>query len=104
MLAVSLFVTRAAHCARMALWIGLLALLSVGAVAACQSPAGGGSTAPSAAPDGSSAPVAPAIETEHPDAENPIPFPTSPPPVAPAIELEHPEHDQPLPSLPSETP
>jgi len=100
----SLFVSRAADYARMGISVGLLALLSLGAVAACQAPAGAGSSSPSVAPDRSSIPVAPAIETEHPDAESPIAVPTSPAPVAPAIELEHPDHDLPLRSPPSESP
>ena len=103
MLLLSRFAARAADYARMAIWVGLLALLSVGAVVACQAPAGAGSSSPPASPDKSAAPVAPAIETEHPDAESPI-APSSPAPVAPAIELEHPEHDLPLPWPPSESP
>jgi hypothetical protein len=104
MLLLSRFAARAADYARMAIWVGLLALLSVGAVAACQAPAGAGSSSPPAAPDQSSAPVAPAIETEHPDAESPIPLPSSPAPVAPAIELEHSDHDLPLEWPSSESP
>jgi hypothetical protein len=104
MLLLSLFVARAADYARMAIWVGLLALLSVGAVVACQAPAGAGSSTSPGASDDSSAPVAPAIETEHPDAESPIALPASPAPVAPAVELEHPDHDLPLPWPPSESP
>lgn len=65
----------------MTLWIGLLALLSVGLVAACSPSAG----------DEPSAPVAPAIETGHPEHDSPIPLPTSVKPIAPAIETDHPD-------------
>jgi hypothetical protein len=94
---------RAAHWARMATSTALLAVLLMGIVAACSQPAGGGSSAPSERSEGPSAPVAPAIETDHPDAEQPIPMPSSPAPVAPAIETDHPDAEQPIP-FPSETP
>jgi hypothetical protein len=45
--------------------------------------------------------VAPAIETEHPDAERTLPLLVSPSPVAPAIETEHPDAERTLP-LPSQ--
>ena len=80
----------------MAIWVGLLALFSMGVVAACQTPEGG----TSASPGSTSAPVAPAIETDHPDAESPIALPGSPVPVAPAIEVDHPDAESPIP-LPS---
>jgi hypothetical protein len=77
--------------------IVFLALLLASVVAACRAPAGDGSSPASAEPDRPSAPVAPAIETNHPDAESPILPPTSPGPVAPAIETDHPDAEQPIP-------
>ncbi len=73
---------------RMTLWIGLLALLSVGLVAACSPSAG----------DETSAPVAPAIETEHPEHDSPIPMPASIKPIAPAIETDQPDVEVTFPS------
>jgi hypothetical protein len=86
----------------MASRIALLALLLVGVMAACREPAGGGSSSPSAQPGRPSAPVAPAIETDHPAAERTVAPPVSPVPVAPAIETDHPDAEQtiPLPSQP----
>jgi hypothetical protein len=71
----------------------LLALI----VSACQGPAGEPTDAPTTSP------VAPAVESTHPDAERTIPLPTSPAPVAPAIESEHPDAERtiPLPSSPA---
>ena len=65
----------------MAIWIGLLALLSVSVVAACSPSASG-------EPSG---PVAPAVETDHPEHDSPIPLPASIEPIAPAIETDHPD-------------
>jgi len=45
--------------------------------------------------------VAPAIETDHPDAESPIPLPASGEPIAPAIETDHPDAESPIPRPPS---
>ena len=84
----------------MAIWMALFALLLVGVVAACREPADDGRSTPSVTPERPSAPVAPAIETDHPDAESPIPLPASPAPVAPAIEADHPDAESPIP-LPS---
>ena len=81
--------------------IAFLALLLVGFVAACRPPAGDGSSPAASEPDRPSAPVAPAIETNHPDAESPIPLSESPGPVAPAIETNHPGAENPIP-LPSQ--
>jgi len=75
----------------------LLALLLVGVVAACRKPVDIGSPSPSVAPEAPSAPVAPAIESEHPDAERTLPLLSSPPPVAPAIETDHPDAERTLP-------
>jgi hypothetical protein len=82
----------------MAILVGLLGLLSLGVVAACQVPAGSGSSPTPVAPDRSTAPVAPAIETDHPDAESPIPLPSAQGPAAPAIEMEHPDAENRIPS------
>lgn len=82
-------------------WIAFLSML-LGAVAACSAPAGDGSSAPGDQPQRSPAPVAPAVQTDQPDDEEPIPVPTTPGPVAPRIELDHPEHDEPIP-WPSES-
>jgi len=104
MVPASPFLVRAAHCGRMAMWVGLLGLLSLGVVAACQVPAGNGSSPPSVVPDRSTAPVAPAIETDHPDAESPIPLPSAQVPAAPAIEMEHPDAEDPIPLPPTDAP
>ena len=82
--------------------IALLALFLVSVVAACRTPASDGSPPASTEPVRPSAPVAPAIETDHPDAERPIPLPGSPGPVAPAIETDHPDAERPIP-LPSQS-
>ena len=79
-----------------------LVLLLVGVVAACRAPAGGGSSSPSLEPV-TPTPVAPAIEPDHPDAEQTIPLPTTPAPVAPAIETDHPDAERSIP-LPSTAP
>jgi hypothetical protein len=78
----------------MAIWIGLLALLSVGVVSAC-SPSTGGEP---------SGPVAPAIETDHPDHDSPILLPASIEPIAPAIETDHPDAERTLPPPATEAP
>ena len=88
------FLARAAHCVRMTIWIGLLALLSAGLVAAC-SPSAGGEP---------SRPVAPAVETDHPEHDSPIPLPASIKPIAPAIETDHRDAERTLPPLRSEAP
>ncbi len=90
----SSFLVRAADYVRMTIWIGLLALLSVGLVTACSPSAG----------DEPSGPVAPAIETDHPDHDSPIPLPASIEPIAPAIETDHPDAERTLPPLPTEAP
>ncbi len=77
--------------------ITLLALLLIGVAAACRQRLDDGSAAPSLVPEGSSSPVAPAIETNHPDAEQTIPVPSSASPVAPAIESEHPDAERTIP-------
>jgi hypothetical protein len=85
MIHASQFLVLAAHCARMAIRIGLFALLSIGVVA-CQAPAG-------VEPSG---PVAPAVETDHPEHDSPIPLPASIEPIAPAIETDHPDAERTL--------
>ncbi len=75
----------------------LLAVLLIGVAAACRQRVDDGSAAPSLVPEGSSSPVAPAIQTDHPDAEQTIPFPSSAAPVAPAIQPEHPDAEQTIP-------
>lgn len=85
---------RAADYPRMAIRIGLFALLSASLVATCQAPAGSEPTAP----------VAPAVETDHPDHDSPIPLPASVKPIAPAIETDHPDAERTLPPLASEAP
>ncbi|MFL5668651.1 MAG: hypothetical protein ACJ77U_04620 [Chloroflexota bacterium] len=65
--------------------ISTIALLLV-VVAACGTPTPPQSTAPfsatpsAASPAATSAPIAPAIETDHPGAERTIPLPSSPAP------------------------
>lgn len=98
------FIVRAAHCARMAIGIALLTLLLVGVVAACRGPADDGPSSPSGATERPSAPMAPAIETDHPDAERTIPLPASPAPVAPAIEIDHPDAERTIPLPSAEAP
>jgi hypothetical protein len=75
----------------------LLALLLIGVAAACRQRVDDGSAVPSLVPEGSSSPVAPAIETDHPDAERTLPLPSSAAPVAPAIETEHPDAERTIP-------
>jgi len=79
------FLVRAAHCPRMAIRIGLFALLTLG-FAACQAPVG-------VEPSG---PVAPAVETDHPEHDSPIPLPATVEPIAPAIETDHPDAERTL--------
>lgn len=74
-----------------------LALLLIGVTAACRQRVDNGSAVPSLVPEGSASPVAPAIQTDHPDAEQTIPLPSSAAPVAPAIQTDHPDAEQTIP-------
>ncbi len=75
----------------------LLALLLIGVAAACRQRVDNGSAVPSLVPEGSSAPVAPAIQSDNPDAEQTIPLPSSPAPVAPAIQTDNPDAERTIP-------
>ncbi|MDF2734206.1 MAG: hypothetical protein K0S97_829 [Chloroflexota bacterium] len=87
------------HTTRVSVRIALLALLALLLIvaAACRQRVDDGSAAPSGMPEGSASPVAPAIQTDHPDAEQTIPFPSSSAPVAPAVQGEHPDAEETIP-------
>ena len=74
-----------------------LALVLIGVAAACRQRVEDGSAVPSLVPEGSSAPVAPAIQSDHPDAEQTIPWPSSAAPVAPAIQTVNPDAERTIP-------
>ena len=74
------------HTRRMPIWPALLALLLMGVGGACRGPGAGEPTAP----------VAPAVETDHPEHDSPIPLPASIEPIAPAIETDHPDAERTL--------
>jgi hypothetical protein len=88
------------HTVRVSTRIALLtflALVLIGVAAACRQRVEDGSAVPTLVPEGSASPVAPAIQSDNPDAERTIPLPSSPPPVAPAIQTDNPDAERTIP-------